>query len=74
MVNRSMNSHFQSLSLLGLVFCNSIHLEVASDSFCFLLSSVEMSSQELFFIMELYYRLMMVFFHVSSLSFQGLFS
>ena len=39
MVNRSMNSHFQSLSLLGLVFCNSIHLEVASDSFCFLINS-----------------------------------
>ena len=39
MVNRSMNSHFQSLSLLGLVFCNSIHREVASDSFCFLINS-----------------------------------
>merc|ERR1711920_535867 len=37
--NRSMNLHFQSLSLLGLVFCNSIHLEVASDSFCLLINS-----------------------------------
>ena len=27
------------LSLLGLVFCNSIHLEVASDSFSFLINS-----------------------------------
>merc|ERR1712203_580416 len=29
-------SHFQSLSLLGLLFCNSIHLEVASNPFCLL--------------------------------------
>merc|ERR1711870_210712 len=34
--NLAHNSH---LSLLGLVFCNSIHLEVASDSFCFLINS-----------------------------------
>jgi len=34
-----MNSHFQSLSLLGLVFCNSIHLEVASSPFCLLINS-----------------------------------
>merc|ERR1712066_1001545 len=37
--NRSMNLHFQSLSLLGLVFCNSIHLEVASSPFCLLINS-----------------------------------
>merc|ERR1711957_353797 len=39
MGNRSMNLHFQSLSLLGLVFCNSIHLEVASSPFCLLINS-----------------------------------
>merc|ERR1712066_438294 len=37
--NRSMNLHFQSLSLLGLLFCNSIHLEVASSPFCLLINS-----------------------------------
>merc|ERR1712160_204645 len=39
MGNRSMNLHFQSLSLLGLIFCNSIHLEVASSPFCLLINS-----------------------------------
>ena len=39
MINRSMNSHLLSLPLLGLVFSNSIHLEVASDSFCLLITS-----------------------------------
>merc|ERR1712238_272439 len=34
-----MNLHFLSMGLLGLVFCNSIHLEVASSPFCLLINS-----------------------------------